>query len=156
CAGLLAPPRDPTEVETAVVQADGTMLAQEPPEDPADKYLASMSADQKNTAERYCRELNPTAVCDTPLVVAFDEQPIAFAASSGARFAFVPGEPAASDWPTATTPWIALDRDGDGAITSGAELFGSATPLRGDGMAHDGFEALAALDANGDGVIDAR
>jgi hypothetical protein len=68
---------------------------------------------------------------------------------ANARFAFEPGKPVTSAWPTAVTPWIAVDRDGDGAITSGAELFGDST-----GDARDGFEALAALDDNRDGVID--
>jgi hypothetical protein len=88
----------------------------------------------------------------TPLVVAFDDQPVAY--TRGGSFAFAPGTPMATDWPTATTPWIALDRDGDGAITSGAELFGDHTIVNG-ARAANGFAALAALDANGDGRIDA-
>jgi Ca2+-binding RTX toxin-like protein len=51
--------------------------------------------------------------------------------------------------------WLVLDRDGDGLITRGAELFGIDTPLAGGGFARDGFEALAALDTNGDRVVDA-
>lgn len=88
--------------------------------------------------------------CNTPLVLAFEAQPIVFETSPG-TFMFEAGTPVASDWPTAATPWIALDRDGDGAITSGAELFGD-----GMGDAKDGFEALAALDSNDDGMIDHR
>ena len=50
---------------------------------------------------------------------------------------------------------LALDRDGDGQITSGHELFGDHT-VRADGtVAADGFAALADLDDNGDGVVDA-
>ncbi len=45
--------------------------------------------------------------------------------------------------------FLALDRNGDGRINSGAELFGDA-----DGSA-DGFADLAALDSNRDGLIDA-
>ena len=90
----------------------------------------------------------------TPLVVAFADEPVTY--THGGAFAFTPGRPTPSDWPTATTPWIALDRDGDGAITSGAELFGSSTLLPDGRTAKNGFEALAALDANHDGVIDAR
>ena len=90
---------------------------------------------------------------NTPLVVAFDDQAVAF--DAGARFAFAPGVPVATDWPTAVTPWLALDRDGDGVITSGAELFGDRTRLPDGSRALHGFAALAPLDANGDGVIDA-
>lgn len=106
--------------------------------------------------DAYCKNDFPAPSCETPLVVAFDSQPIEFVPAATARFAFVPGEAAATDWPTAVTPWIALDLDGDGTITSGAELFGSSTVLPGGGRASNGFAALAALDANGDGVLDAR
>jgi hypothetical protein len=90
---------------------------------------------------------------NTPLVVAFDDQRVEL--TTGGRFAFRPGSPTATDWPTAVTPWIALDRDGDGRITSGAELFGSDTVLPSGAHASNGFEALAALDGNHDGRIDA-
>ncbi|MCX7178317.1 MAG: hypothetical protein NTX56_05900 [Proteobacteria bacterium] len=58
------------------------------------------------------------------------------------------------------TGWIAggdgllvLDRDRDGLISDGAELFGSATRLPDGEKAGDGFAALRALDTNGDGLI---
>lgn len=90
---------------------------------------------------------------NTPLVVAFDNQPIEF--TTGTSFAFQAGAPTATDWPTATTPWIAFDANGDGTIDRGAELFGSDTILPGGASAANGFIALAALDANHDNVIDA-
>ncbi len=62
----------------------------------------------------------------------------------------------AFDWPTASTPWLAIDRDGDGRIDGGAELFGSATRLASGRLAVNGFEALADADDNHDGRIDAR
>jgi hypothetical protein len=47
-----------------------------------------------------------------------------------------------------------LDRDGNGKVDSGAELFGNATSLRSGAKAANGFEALREFDDNGDGVID--
>lgn len=94
---------------------------------------------------------------NTPLVLVFDPvRPVTFEAPSVCHPFDLAGDGSGTrlDWPTAATPWLALDRDGNGTIDSGEELFGSATPL-GLGTAANGFEALAALDENGDGVIDA-
>ncbi|MEQ5837732.1 calcium-binding protein [Marinobacter sp. NFXS9] len=49
---------------------------------------------------------------------------------------------------------LALDRNGDGRINNGQELFGSSTLLSDGSAASNGFEALQELDANSDGVID--
>ena len=125
------------------------------PVEPADPEAAVTSLPSATLAA-YCQADFPAPTCETPLVVAFDGQPIDFAPAGHDRFAFVPGDPAATDWPTEATPWIALDLDGDGAITSGAELFGSSTVLANGARALNGFAALAALDANGDGTLDAR
>jgi len=59
-------------------------------------------------------------------------------------------------WTAAGAPmaFLALDRNGNGIINSGAELFGNHTPLP-HGVAANGFDALAQYDTNGDGVIDA-
>lgn len=97
--------------------------------------------------------------CTTPLVLRLELlRPVALVPDAGtALFDLAPAgaRPIVRvDWPTAATPWLARDRDGDGAITSGRELFGSATPLA-DGPAEDGFAALASLDADGDGDVDA-
>jgi hypothetical protein len=51
---------------------------------------------------------------------------------------------------------LVLDRNADGLIGSGAELFGDFTPLPNGALAPDGYAALAVLDANRDGVLDAR
>jgi hypothetical protein len=50
---------------------------------------------------------------------------------------------------------LVWDRNANGSIDTGAELFGDFTPLPNGTLAPNGFAALAALDANGDGVIDA-
>jgi len=57
-------------------------------------------------------------------------------------------------WLTGDDGWLVLDRDGDGAITSGAELFGVDTALPDGTKASDGFAAIAPLDTNGDRKLD--
>ena len=56
---------------------------------------------------------------------------------------------------------LALDRNGNGSIDDGGELFGDATVLADGTRAANGYLALAELDSwafggNGDGQIDAR
>jgi len=89
----------------------------------------------------------------TPLVLSFEGEAVRYA-SAGHRFDLGP-ECAATDWPTAATPWLALDRDRSGVIEGGHELFGSATRLRGGGVADNGFTALQELDSDGDGRLTA-
>lgn len=50
--------------------------------------------------------------------------------------------------------FLALDRNGNGVIDDGTELFGTATPLASGAAASSGFDALLETDANADGVID--
>lgn len=94
--------------------------------------------------------------CNTPLVLAFDDAPVRYT-TMGESAGFDLSREGLSqrfDWPTAATPWLALDLDGDGAIEDGGELFGSATRLPNGRFASNGFEALATLDENRDGRID--
>ncbi len=51
---------------------------------------------------------------------------------------------------------LVLDRNSNGTIDNGSELFGNASPLKNGGTAANGFAALADLDSNKDGVIDNR
>ncbi len=91
----------------------------------------------------------------TPLVLRFDDAPVEMTAAPADAAFDIDGDGACitHDWPTAATPWLALDRDRNGHIDSGAELFGSGTLLPGGERATQGFEALAMLDTDGDGRI---
>jgi hypothetical protein len=51
--------------------------------------------------------------------------------------------------------FLARDSNANGRIDDGAELFGNFTPLRSGELASNGFRALAELDDNDDGVLDA-
>jgi hypothetical protein len=57
--------------------------------------------------------------------------------------------------------WLALDRNGNGRVDDGRELFGTSTPQPAWGGQRNGFAALSVYDragngGNADGVIDAR
>ena len=61
----------------------------------------------------------------------------------------------ASGWVGKEDGLLVYDRNGDGIINNGSELFGDATRLQNGGTAAHGFAALADLDDNSDGKIDA-
>ncbi|HET9743744.1 MAG TPA: hypothetical protein VFQ00_13425 [Terriglobales bacterium] len=75
------------------------------------------------------------------------------------------GKPLQISWtdPRYHNGWLVLDRNGNGTIDSGAELFGDVTPqpqVKGKGRAN-GYKALAVFDTpaaggNGDGIIDVK
>ena len=94
--------------------------------------------------------------CDTPLVLAFEREHVTFTRAAG-EFDLVGRDATiATDWVSASTPWLAIDLDGNGSIDDGRELFGSMTRLPGGGRASNGFVALAALDDDNDGQITER
>lgn len=97
----------------------------------------------------------------SPIVLDLDGDGFALtAAEDGVAFdLFADGRKPHVGWTTATDDdaWLVLDRNGNGAIDDGRELFGDATPQP-PSDAPNGFEALAVFDAaaaggNGDGWI---
>jgi Ca2+-binding RTX toxin-like protein len=61
-----------------------------------------------------------------------------------------------SGWVGPDDGLLIWDRNGNGQIDNGSELFGNRTPQRGGGVASNGFAALASWDDNADGRIDAN
>ena len=59
-----------------------------------------------------------------------------------------------SAWAGVDDGTLVWDRNSDGVINDGSELFGNNTVLASGNKAAHGFAALADLDSNGDGVID--
>jgi len=60
----------------------------------------------------------------------------------------------ATGWAGPKDGLLVLDRNGDGKINDGRELFGDETILKSGQKASNGFEALAEFDDNNDGKID--
>lgn len=66
------------------------------------------------------------------------------------------GVKTATGWVNANDGLLVWDRNGNGTIDNGRELFGDAT-VKSDGtLATNGFNALADLDANHDGIVNAE
>lgn len=69
----------------------------------------------------------------------------------GAKFDILGnGQKASTAFVTGGDAFLAIDRNGNGLIDSGKELFGDQNGAR------NGYEELAKLDTNGDGVINAK
>lgn len=68
------------------------------------------------------------------------------------------GTPSRIGWTAAGSDeaFLCFDRNYNGKIDSGAELFGTATLLKNGQRAPNGFVVLQQFDTNGDGVIDAK
>ena len=58
-----------------------------------------------------------------------------------------------SSWVNSSDGILVRDIDGDGKITSGAELFGNFTRLKNGELAKNGAQALKDLDDNNDGIL---
>lgn len=96
--------------------------------------------------------------CGSPIVIDVGQQSYRLtSAADGVYFDLRnEGAPRRVAWTRAgvDNAFLALDRNGNGRIDSGAELFGNYTPLRSGGVAQHGFEALRELDDNDDGAVD--
>jgi len=66
---------------------------------------------------------------------------------------FATGTKVSTGWVSSSDGLLVMDRNADGQINDGSELFGSSTTLADGTKAHDGYQALKELDSNGDGFI---
>jgi hypothetical protein len=74
--------------------------------------------------------------------------------SAGTRFDLhASGRVVQTGWVAPTDGLLALDRNHDGKINDGSELFGTSTVLAGGDKAPDGYAALRELDSDGDHLI---
>jgi len=91
----------------------------------------------------------------TPIVLDLDGNGIqTLSVDAGVRFDMLAsGQAVQTGWVGSGDGLLVMDRNQDGAINDGAELFGSSTGLSDGTKAVDGFQALAQLDTNHDGVI---
>ncbi|MEW6352601.1 MAG: hypothetical protein AB1646_26440, partial [Thermodesulfobacteriota bacterium] len=97
-------------------------------------------------------------VLSDPLVLDLDGDGVETTAVSGsASFDLgVDGFAEKSGWVSADDGLLVMDRNGDGVINDGRELFGDQTILASGLRSGTGFQALADLDSNRDGKIDAN
>lgn len=93
--------------------------------------------------------------CSTPLVLSFDNAPVEFTQALGWFDLVGAGLSANHDWVSAKTPWLVIDKNDNGSIDDGSELFGSMSVLDSGARAQNGFIALSELDSNGDERVDA-
>jgi hypothetical protein len=96
-------------------------------------------------------------LCDhSPLVLDLDGNGIRLSSPEhGVRFDLrAVGAKIRTAWPRGDDALLVLDRDGDGRITNGAELFGNS--IHAPERYPHGFASLAEFDGNGDEVIDEK
>ncbi len=111
--------------------------------DPSIKKIGDAFKNAKGTISPIILDLNSDGVKTAALSngVNFDHDRNGFAEQSG--------------WVAPEDGLLVRDLDGNGVIDSGRELFGNQTQLANGSQASNGFAALAELDSNHDGKVDA-
>ncbi|NUE79808.1 hypothetical protein GYX91_00815 [Snodgrassella sp. ESL0304] len=92
-----------------------------------------------------------------PLVLDLDGDGIETVAAGGFKGAMFDhdksGIQTATGWVKPDDGFLVVDRNGDGIINDGSELFGDGTILSDGSKATNGYQALSEFDSNGDGII---
>jgi hypothetical protein len=91
----------------------------------------------------------------TPIVLDLNGNGIStLAMANGVQFDLLAsGQPVQTGWVAPSDGLLVRDLNADGTINNGTELFGNATVLADGSKATDGYQALAQLDTNHDGMI---
>ena len=98
--------------------------------------------DPLNHVDPLILDLNGDGIQTTSSAIHFDYAGDGFAEKTG--------------WVNSKDGMLVRDINGDGIINNNGELFSDQTVLANGKYAKDGVAALAALDTNGDGVVDAK
>jgi Ca2+-binding RTX toxin-like protein len=118
---------------------------------------ATVLADAVRIAAQLRRQMDVATQTVSPLVLDLDGDGVETTSLAlGTHFDHnANGFAEATGWVGADDGLLVLDRNANGVIDNGHELFGNNTPLPDGSYAADGFAALAVLDVNGDGRINA-
>ena len=99
--------------------------------------------------------INALFPLSTPIVLDLNGDGVkTLAISSGVKFdLYANGNQVQTGWVSGGDGLLVLDRNHDGVINDGSELFGSSTTLANGQKATDGYVALSEMDSSHDGVI---
>ena len=94
----------------------------------------------------------------TPIILDLNNDGIqTLSVSDGVKFdLFATGNKVNTGWVSGNDGLLVMDRNHDGQINDGSELFGSSTTLSTGQKAADGYAALRELDTNQDGVLNSK
>ena len=121
------------------------------------KALATVQTHALTTTQVAALTTSQVAVYSTPIVLDLNGDGVhTLGLSAGVQFDLLAkGAKVQTGWVGGGDGLLALDRNHDGTINDGSELFGSSTVLADGTRASDGYVALGELDSNHDGVISA-
>ena len=119
--------------------------------------LTTAQVEALTTTQTAALTTSQIAVMDysTPIILDLDGNGVkTLSIASGVQFDLLAnGATQNTGWVSRGDGLLVLDRNHDGSINDGSELFGSSTLLANGNRASDGYVALNELDSNHDGVI---